>query len=597
MDRFRMLEWMPMVSLLFLGGLALVFMVIAVQLLPRSVVALLPGSDEQVKLPAGYVWSALLVVLALNIAGYDDSDRVWGVGIGMGIFCAAICASLFIALPAAKRTFFAWVALGIGVLASLAFGFRANGFVQSVNGATAALAALSLVLLHAADRIEWNAPWLLRTAFLYPCVVVRRLPGTLKLFKSSKVSRMSTVLRVAAITVVLILFFAAILSSADPIFARRIEVLQEQIVPRAFWSIIFACALALGVASTYSGSYTYRALPLKFLSWVEVAVPVGAVCVLFGVFLSVQARYLFASHESFQAFDLTYAEYVRKGMIELLIATACAGVLSYVVSLKERETDSAAHAWILRGVNAVLLVELFLMLASALRRDWLYMDVYGLTRVRIVGEIFLAWLACVIVVIAAFALWKRLREKAVFAGIIAVSFGVVLYLNAFNMDQKIAAATPPTGQRVDTYYMSLLSVDAVDQWQAMINDMAVEFEDMRKKPVLDGGEKKIFASIVRSTQELMALHSGTLLDDVDQPWTAWRWADARAAETMSGSTAFRVTLQCLYEETNDYRWLHNVDIDAEITALEYDYSRPFVEDASTYDSGAPASDGTVASCL
>lgn len=586
-----------MVSLLFLGGLLLVCTAIAVQLLPRSAAALLPGSDEQAKLPAGYVWGALLAVLAFNVAGYDDADGAWGIGIGMGIFCAAICASLFIALPVAKRTFFAWVALAIGVLASLAFGFRANGFVQSVNGATAALSALSLLLLHAADHIEWNAPWLLRTALLYPAVVVRRLPGTFRLFKSSKVSRMSTVLRVAIITVVLVLFFAAILSSADPIFAQRIKVLQEQIVPRALWSVVLACALALGVASTYAGSYTYRPLPLKFLSWIEAAIPVGAVCVLFGVFLSVQGRYLFASHESFQAFDLTYAEYVRKGMIELLIATACAGVLSYVVSLKERETDSAAHAWILRGVNAVLLVELFLMLASALRRDWLYMDVYGLTRVRIVGEIFLAWLACVIVIIAAFALWKRLREKAVFAGIIAVSFGVVVYLNATNMDVKIASATPPAGQRVDTYYTSLLSLDAVDQWQATINDMAVEFEGIRTQPTLEGKDRALLASIVRSTQELMALRNETLLHAADEPWTAWRWADARAAQTMSGSTAFRVTLPCLYDETNDYRWLNGIDISTETASLQYDYSRPFVDGASTYDYGAPASDGTVASCI
>jgi hypothetical protein len=597
MDRFRMLDWVPMITLLFLGGFALVGTAIFVQLLPRSVTALLPGSEEQVKLPSGYMWGALLAVLAFNVAGYDDSGGAWGIGIGLGIFCAAVCASLFVALPAAKRTFFAWVALAIGVLASLAFGFRANGFVQSVNAVTVALSALSLLLLHAADHIEWNAPWLLRTALLYPAAAVRRLPGTFRLLRSSKVSRLSTVLRVAAITVVLVLFFAAILSSADPIFAQRIRLLQEQIVPRAFWSLALACVLALGVASTFSGSYTYRALPLKFLSWIEAAVPVGAVCVLFGVFLSVQARYLFASHESFQAFDLTYAEYVRKGMIELLVATACAGVLSYVVSLKERETESASQAWILRGVNAVLLVELFLMLASALRRDWLYMDVYGLTRVRIVGEIFLAWLACVIVIIAAFALWKRLQEKAVFAGVIAVSFGVVLYLNASNMDLKIASATPPAGQRVDTYYLSLLSVDAVDQWQAAINDMAVEFEGIRTQAVPTEKDRAVLASIVRSTQELMALRNGMLLRVADGPWTAWRWSDARAAETMSGATAFRVTLPCLYDETNDYRWLRDVDIAQEVASLQYDYSRPFVDGADTYDYGAVASDGTVASCL
>ena len=50
----------------------------------------------------------------------------------------------------------------------------------------------------------------------------------------------------------------------------------------------------------------------------------------------------------------------------MLIATACAGVLSYVVSLKERELAGTRERGILYAVNAVLLAELVLMLGSAL---------------------------------------------------------------------------------------------------------------------------------------------------------------------------------------------------------------------------------------
>ncbi len=581
---------------LFILGFLAVCSAIVVQCLPQSVHALLPESKDDVVLPKGFLWAVVLVLLAYNAYAYDTDV----VAIGIGLFGAFSCIGLVAALPAEKRTFFAWVSAGVGILASLAFGFRANEFVQAVNVVTAFLAMGALLLLHAVDRIEWNAPWLLRTAFFYPTVFLYRLPGTVRLLKKSRVSGFGMGLRVIGITIVLVIFFTVILSEADPIFAQKIAVLREQIVPRTLWSLALGLLLTVALAASFSSRYTYKPLPLKFISWLEAAVPVGAVCVLFGVFLWVQGTYLFASHESFQALDLTYAEYVRKGMIELLIATFCAGLLSYVLSLKEREQTGTYEANVLRAVNAVLLIELFLMLASAWRRDVLYMDVYGLTRVRLIGEIFLAWLAVLIVLFAVFGMWRRLQEKAVFAGAIAASFAVFLYLNAFNMDAKIVAAEPPAGQQRDVYYMSLLSVDAVEGWWEMLGTMAAEFETIRTKASLTPEERVRLASIVRSVQEIVEKRRQLESSSIDQSWTSWRWSDVHALSVMRGSTKFvdfAETLDCLSNETGDYRWLHDVDLATETSSLQYDYRRPFVSEPSSYDYGAVLADGTVTSCL
>ncbi len=563
-----------MFELLFFGGLLFVVSAVVIQCLPQSVRALLPHTSDEATLPPLYIWSVLLTVLAFNVFMYEADT----VAIGIGLFVAAIVVALVSALPRHKQTFFAYASTAIGVLVGLAFAFRANEFVQAVNAAVAALAVGALLFVHAVDHIEWNAVWFLRTAFFYPAVVFQRLPGAMRLLKPSKLPGMSMLLRVVGITVVLVIFFAAILSSADPIFAERIRVLREEIVPRTIGSVVLACALMLALAAAFAKQYTYKPLPLRFLSWVETAVPVGAVCILFGVFLWVQGTYLFADGDAFKALDLTYADYVRKGMVEVLIATAFAGAMSYVVSLKERELAGTRERGILYAINAVLLLELVLMLASALKRDWLYMDVYGLTRVRVVGEVFLAWLAIIVLLLAAFALWRRLQEKAVFAGAIAASFGVVLYLNAFNMDQKIASAAPPPGQRLDTYYMSLLSVDAVDGWQAVIDVMANEYEELRLKRTLNAEERTLLASLVLSVEKLRSKRDIALFPPIEPDWRSWRWADVHAATAMSGSTVFGEKLDCLQREIADYRTMHRLELNEERSLLVNDYTRPFVSD-------------------
>ena len=57
---------------------------------------------------------------------------------------------------------------------------------------------------------------------------------------------------------------------------------------------------------------------LGWLSGNELASAVVILEVLFGGFLVVQAKYLFASHEVFATLGLTYSDYVRQGFFQLI---------------------------------------------------------------------------------------------------------------------------------------------------------------------------------------------------------------------------------------------------------------------------------------
>src|SRR5690606_14477966 len=99
------------------------------------------------------------------------------------------------------------------------------------------------------------------------------------------------------------------------------------------------------------------------------------------------------------------SQYVRKGFIELLTATFFGGLLSYVIALMSHQEEKKEKSWQLQGLNTVLIVELGFLLGSAWKRNAMYMDVYGLTRVRLIGELFLLWLAGFLALLLLFSLW------------------------------------------------------------------------------------------------------------------------------------------------------------------------------------------------
>ncbi len=126
--------------------------------------------------------------------------------------------------------------------------------------------------------------------------------------------------------------FAALLSSADLVFAQRLndfaklfrlEKLPEYIF-RAVYILIGAYALA-GVflhaaQKSQDEKLTGMEKPLvpQFLGFTEAAVVLGAVVLLFAIFVVIQFQYFFGGQTNIGVQGYTFSEYARRGFGELV---------------------------------------------------------------------------------------------------------------------------------------------------------------------------------------------------------------------------------------------------------------------------------------
>jgi hypothetical protein len=561
-------------AILFLLVGSLPFLLIAL------LVSIVIGATSSVELPEPVFpkrlgWAVLVGLVGLNVFAYDSSF-----GIGLGVFVAALCIAALLAFEPERRTPIVWCVTLLGVCAGLAFGWRANEFVGQVNAAVAVLSLAALLLLRAVDHEDWHGLWVLGTAGRVVKRALLHLPGfgrSLRRGKDQGKSGLLLAVRTAVVTVVVLVFFATLLSAADPVFDKMIVEIREQIAGRAILSVLLAAFLVLSLTIR---AVERRATPhrLTFLSFQEVFVPVAGMIALFAGFLFVQAKYLFGSHEAIQAFGITYSDYVRSGFVELLLATFFGSLVAYVVILK-RHAASGRQAGLLTGVNVLLVIELFLMLGSALKRDWLYMDVYGLTRVRIIGEIFLAWLGVILLLLLALNAVPRMRERHFLGGLLAASAAVFVVLNAMNMDMRIARHEPPRDQPKDLYYLSLLSADAAGEWPAMIREAASRLAEAEAltgapSPELKGrlADAKLAAiKLLRHRFELADWPEGTLR------WQDWNASERAARDVIAASEdLFHKDLPCLVLGIEQWQLRDAVELYEEEQKRVFEYEYPFV---------------------
>jgi hypothetical protein len=230
--------------------------------------------------------------------------------------------------------------------------------------------------------------------------------------------------------------------------------------------VIFCGGLAAGVFWSALGYETpvspEAELPdSKRLRALETGIVLGALALLFALFVGVQLRYLFGGRELVEStVDLTYAEYARRGFFELVVASAL--LLPVLVSLNWARSREGRSTLLFRALAFVLVVLLGIVMGSALERLRIYMDTFGLTLLRFYAASFLVWLAAVFVVFLATVLRDRIGEfiwGAIGLGVIAL-----VTLNILSPDTLIAKTNTSRlddGREFDAQYVLMLGADAV----------------------------------------------------------------------------------------------------------------------------------------
>lgn len=268
----------------------------------------------------------------------------------------------------------------------------------------------------------------------------------------------------------LLLVFGGLFVAADAVFERLVLDFFGFDLAEAFGHLALICALAwiscgalwAALLADSAADLTVRRPHALSLGILEVGIVVGLLDLLFAAFVAVQVRYLFGGAGRVLATDgLTYAEYARRGFFELVTVTALALPFLLLAHWILR-TDSRTAEWVFRWLAVGLVVLLFVIVASALQRMYLYTQQFGLTELRLYTTAFMLWISTVLLWLLATVLRGR-RDRFAFGALVS-GLAVVLLINAINPDALIARTNisrAQDGKDLDVMYLASLSADAV----------------------------------------------------------------------------------------------------------------------------------------
>jgi hypothetical protein len=347
--------------------------------------------------------------------------------------------------------------------------------VVAFSGLAVTRRSLSVVLVIGAWVIESTlagAARLLLTARPAPRETPRSWPAWL-----------GPVARGLVMAVPLVMIFAVLFASADPIFRRGLDgLLGFQIdlgtlpgrllfVGGVAWLAAGLLAIAsrglpkvesasLGAAAPSSTMQFTRSLGVT-----EALIVLGSIVAIVGLFVGLQLAYLFGGLDTLAAAGMTYSDYARRGYFELVAAAALAGG---VLVFLEYQVTRRPRTYVLAAVGLVGLT--LVVLASAVLRLKLYQEAYGWTELRLYVVVSIGAMAATLATLAAFLATDRTRWLGHVMGAIGLVSLISLNLiapAAFVAERNLQriidpSLVPPDGEaELDADYLAVLSDDAV----------------------------------------------------------------------------------------------------------------------------------------
>ncbi|MFD4948717.1 DUF4153 domain-containing protein [Streptomyces sp. NPDC058239] len=476
--------------------------------------------------PATIQSATLYSVLATAIL----SALLLGDGLGLNLLIAAVPAALaaFFAAQTAGRRLRPWTAVwAVGGLALLAIpALRDAGWPTFL--AVVSAVALGSLALHGSR--SWLGVFL-GSLGLFSSIadgLAWGWRGVRERMTGSR-GRLGVVVRTTAVAVVLLIVFGALFASADAAFADVLgKLIPDVSVGDSPWRLfLFAVGLIGALAAAYTAAAPVRwdgiaVRPGKARGRLEWSLPLIVLNLLFAVFIAIQLTVLLGGYDKVMAeTDLSYSQYARQGFWQLLWATLLT-LLVIALALRWSPRGRRSDRTLVRSVLGVLCLLTLIVVASALRRMDLYVDAYGLTRLRISVAAVELWLGVVLVLIMAAGVFgARLLPRAV-----AASAAVAVF--AFGLISPDGLIAEQNVQRyrshhsIDIDYLRGLSADAVPALDTLP-------EPLRSCALMD---------IERS------------LKDSDDPWYATSWGEARAQDILGKRSSNDLAQACNASRTS-----------------------------------------------
>ncbi len=288
---------------------------------------------------------------------------------------------------------------------------------------------------------------------------------------AAKHSSLSAVTKGVLLATPVFVVFLALFASADQVFQGLLSSIFDFNIPLPgdlighLVVIVLATAVFLGALSytilKQDSEPERKLFKLPGIGHIEAQIVLGSICALSALFILIQITYLFGGQGHLIATGVTYAEYARKGFFELLVVSVFSLLL--ILGLDTLSKGKLAGHRNYKWLKALLVGEVLIIMVSALKRLGLYEQAFGYTTSRLIGHLFMFWLALVFVLLLISIFSKRLRLP--FASQLFVSLiAFVAMVNLINPDAIVARQNINrfyrTG-RIDLVYLSKLSDDAI----------------------------------------------------------------------------------------------------------------------------------------
>ena len=279
----------------------------------------------------------------------------------------------------------------------------------------------------------------------------------------------------------ILIILTLLLTSADPIFERRIQSIFSWFKPDNLGEYIFRFIYITVLAYLLLSAYYFGLVESKkigknepsksslhpFLGFIESWIILGAVNLLFLSFVILQFTYLFGGENNINFEGFTYSEYAVRGYFELVAVVIITLIMFYIMALiSKRKTN--AQRWTFSGLGLLLVGLTGVILASAFKRLSLYEAVYGFTRLRTMTHISIIWIGLLLIAVIILEITRKTNRLAIVLICFVFGFGLTVnfvdvdeFIVQQNIDRVIHISEDTSDEALDTDYLYSLSYDSI----------------------------------------------------------------------------------------------------------------------------------------
>ncbi len=422
---------------------------------------------------------------------------IWG-GFNLGFAIASILCILFsggyLLYSGCKLRSYPAALLGLAIVICAGFGRSNDGFVKFVMLCFVLFAVnLALCLISGQNRRDTGSVSSLldapRALFTFGFGQISPAgKGIADAFRSSgSIGQKSGAILIGLVIAVPVLaVMIPLLMFADAAFEGLMDLLPELDIGQAFHTVLWGGFLAMIL-------YT-RSISLRQISRQEpptqkarqgihvftVNTVLVAICLLYLAYLFSQLAYVIGGFAGILPDDYTLSAYARRGFVDMaLLSSINLGIIAFSVGFVRKDGAAPLSTRLLCLFIGIITV--FFVAASS-GKMFLYIDGYGLTRLRLLTQVIMFWLGLttVFVMVHLFAAkFSYMRLTVVCAMVIGA---VLLWADVDTIvaSYNVKAYTSGKLETVDVSHLGNLSNSAVPYLQELANAADSETAQMAK---------------------------------------------------------------------------------------------------------------------